>query len=135
VYAELISVPQDLPTLAKAFEVCVKAFRAGFGSSDTAEAIEHIRSETTELSKEEPGTNRASEELGDLFLAVCAASVRYECDPEIALEQSLSKYLRRFRAMEEKLSAKGLSFADSDADLLNLLWQNVKKEEAEQSNL
>ena len=135
VYDELISVPRDLPTLAKAYEICCKAFGAGFGSSDIPEAIEHIRSEVAELIREEPGTDKASEELGDLLLAVCAASVRYECDPEIALERSLSKYLRRFRAMEEKLSAKGLSFADSDAGLLDLLWQSVKKEEAEQSNL
>src|SRR5438094_355876 len=69
------------------------------------------------------------DELGDLLFAVANLARRLSVDPEQALRGANRKFERRFRAIEERLSARGRPLADRTLDEMEAEWQRVKAEE------
>jgi uncharacterized protein YabN with tetrapyrrole methylase and pyrophosphatase domain len=50
-------------------------------------------------------------------------------DPESALKTANRKFRRRFRHVEDRLAAQGLSPAESTLDEMDALWDEAKREE------
>ena len=136
----LASVTRALPALARASKLQAKAAKAGFDWSDITGPAAKISEELAEAEEArqilaESGTEEAREELemevGDLLFAVVNWARHAGIDPEIALDRSNQKFLKRFTAVEERVHADQKQMHDLDLETLDTYWDLVKKEKQE----
>ena len=129
----LDGVSVALPALMRAFKLQRRAARVGFDWADARDIFVKIDEEVAELQAEIDASaphDRLEDELGDLLFAVTNLARRLEVDPETALRRASSKFERRFRRVEELLQGKGKTPESSNLDEMEMLWQEVKSEEA-----
>lgn len=129
----LDGVAVGLPALLRALKLQRRAARVGFDWPDARDVLAKMQEELDEIRAELDGggkPERVLDEVGDL-LFVCANLARHlDVDPEAALRHANSKFERRFRHIEERLSGKDRSLADATLDEMEALWQEAKKSEA-----
>lgn len=103
----LDSVSQSFPALLKAHKLGKKAAAVGFDWGDKEEALpqieEKMREEWAELSAEimSGSKERQLEEFGDYLFVVAQYGRKLGLDPEEALTGACSKFIKRFKFMEE----------------------------------
>jgi len=123
----LESIPKSLPALSRADKVQKKAARVGFDWDDVAGAWEKVdeeRAEIAELLGKKGSKKKLQEELGDLLFSVVNVARKLEIDPEDALQLANKKFIRRFGAIENDLTARRLTLPEMDT-----LWKKVKSTE------
>lgn len=126
-------VPADMPALMRARKVVDKAGKVGFEWPDVQGAMEKLDEEITELRQAIAGGNKkhAFEELGDvLFMTACVARYLDEC-PELALQGTIDKFLRRFRHIEKRLAENGKTPETSNLAEMDSYWDEAKGMEGE----
>ena len=69
------------------------------------------------------------EELGDLLFACASMASFCKKDPDELLRKACRKFEKRFRAVEAKTKTTGKSMAELGPEKLDILWNEVKKEE------
>src|ERR1051326_408447 len=127
----LDGVGLGLPALTRAEKLQKRAARVGFDWPSTAPVFDKITEEIGELRTEiDQGAapERISDELGDLLFAVVNLARRLAVDPEQALRGANRKFERRFRAIEERLTARGRLLPDTTLDEMEAEWQRGKGE-------
>lgn len=127
----LDGVPTTLPALVGAYRMTQKVAGVGFDWIDAVEVLNKLDEERGELldALEPPATaERVFEEIGDLLFTAANLARKVGCDPESALQAANRKFLRRFRAMEEKLGGAAKLSGRSREDL-ERAWHEVKNEE------
>jgi len=125
----LEGVALALPALLRSVKIQRRAARFGFDWPDAAEVFVKIEEEITELKSElarnaDPAT--LEDEMGDILFTVANLARKLEIDPEAALRQATSKFERRFRRVEVLAGERATA---TDLDVLEVLWQEVKREE------
>lgn len=128
----LADLPSALPALMRAQKLQARAARIGFDWSEPAPILAKIEEELGELGAAiaaEEGSDRRAEELGDLLFAVVNLARRLEIDAEEALRAANAKFERRFRAVEERARATGRDPASLGLEVLDALWEEVKRAE------
>jgi len=124
----LDGVPQGMPALLRAHGIQKKAARVGFDWNELNEALPKLDEEITEF-KESLKTKDAAaieEELGDIFFMLVNISRFLEINPEDALRKTISKFIRRFRYIEEHAAEAGRSLKDMTLEEMEKLWQESK---------
>ena len=124
----LEGVPRNLPSLLRAHRLQERAARVGFDWSHLQEALPKLDEEIGEL-KESLNTGKAEkveEELGDVFFMLVNLSRFLGVDPEQALRKTISKFVHRFRYIEESAANSGRNLADMSLDEMEALWQESK---------
>jgi uncharacterized protein YabN with tetrapyrrole methylase and pyrophosphatase domain len=53
-----------------------------------------------------------------------------DIDPEEALRQTVTKFIRRFQAIENELAATGKNFKDTSLEELDKIWNKSKDKES-----
>ncbi|HVR89656.1 MAG TPA: nucleoside triphosphate pyrophosphohydrolase [Novosphingobium sp.] len=125
----LDGVALALPALLRAEKLQKRAARVGFDWPGVEGPTEKVHEEIAELA--DAGTNEECvEEAGDLLFAAVNLVRAYGVAPEDALCAANAKFERRFRAMEEIASQRGLDFASLDLEQQDALWRDVKASEA-----
>jgi uncharacterized protein YabN with tetrapyrrole methylase and pyrophosphatase domain len=66
------------------------------------------------------------EELGDIFFMLVNISRFLGVNPENALRKTISKFIQRFRFIEESATADGMTLNDMTLDEMEALWQKSK---------
>ncbi|OGW51169.1 MAG: nucleoside triphosphate pyrophosphohydrolase [Nitrospirae bacterium GWC2_57_9] len=125
----LEGVPRSMPSLIRAHKLQEKAAKVGFDWSRLDEALPKLDEEIAEF-KESLQTRdaaRIEEELGDIFFMLVNLSRFLEVDPEEALRKTISKFIRRFRYIEESAADAGRSLKEMTLDEMETLWQESKK--------
>ena len=125
----LEGVPRSMPSLIRAHKLQEKAAKVGFDWSRLDEALPKLDEEIAEF-KESLQTRdaaRIEEELGDIFFMLVNLSRFLEVDPEEALRKTISKFIRRFRYIEESAADAGRSLKEMTLDEMEQLWQESKK--------
>jgi len=125
----LDGVGLGLPALTRAEKLQKRAARVGFDWPSTAPVFDKISEEIAELRTEidkSAAPERIADELGDLLFAVVNLARRLMVDPEQALRNASRKFERRFRAIEERLSARGKPLDDATLDEMEAEWRLVK---------
>jgi len=117
----LDSVPQSLPALMQAQKISKRAAKAGFEWDTVADIWDKVAEERAEFEREEPGTDAATEEFGDILFALVNVARRCGIDAEEALAASNRKFRRRWKAMEAEADLDEL-----DTQGLNDLWNRIK---------
>jgi tetrapyrrole methylase family protein/MazG family protein len=129
-------VAMSQPSLGYAFGIQRKAAKVGFDWPDIDGAIPKIAEETAEvLDAIAQGDEHAvADEIGDLLFAVVNVARHAGVEPEAALRAATQKFRRRFEAVEQLASRRGLdlhavSGQPDGLATLDALWDQVKSEE------
>ncbi len=124
----LEGVPKHLPSLLRAHSLQERAARVGFDWSRIEEALPKLDEEIDEfkesLDRKDPAG--IEEELGDIFFMLVNISRFLGVNPEDALRKTISKFIQRFRYIEEHAADAGRSLNDMTLDEMEKLWQESK---------
>lgn len=128
----LDGIPKSLPALLRARRVQQRASGVGFDWQRAEEVLEKVREEVEELRAvcADQNRDRAREELGDLLFALVNLSRFLDVNPEDALQQTVNRFMRRFRRIEETLACRGKTPAQSSLKEMDEIWEDVKATEA-----
>ena len=125
----LDGVALALPALLRSIKIQARAARIGFDWPNATEVFVKIDEEIAELRAElARSADQAllEDELGDILFAVANLARKLEIDPEAALRRATAKFERRFRRVEALVDERA---AGTDLDVLEALWQEVKRQE------
>ncbi|RNC95048.1 MAG: nucleoside triphosphate pyrophosphohydrolase [Oricola sp.] len=127
----LDDVPRALPALMRALKLQKRAANVGFDWDTAPPILAKIREETEELAEvmDEADPDRIREEYGDLLFAMVNLGRHLDLEPEAALTEANAKFARRFKRIEEELSARGSSVEAADLAEMDAIWNAVKKAE------
>ena len=125
----LAGIARALPALKRAEKLGKRAGRIGFDWPDRQGVRDKIHEELDELDEAVGSRNSASveEEFGDLLFAVVNLARHLGIDPEKALTGANYKFERRFRDMEQAVTADGKRFRDFNVESLDRHWRAAKK--------
>jgi MazG family protein len=126
--SELDDVPLSLPALSRARKLQKRAARVGFDWPDVSGPWAKVREESEELAQAAASNDKLEieAELGDLLFAVVNLARHLDTDPEAALRAANHKFERRFRHIEGRVAARGLTLETCGLTLLDELWNEAK---------
>ncbi|MDD5285768.1 MAG: nucleoside triphosphate pyrophosphohydrolase [Desulfuromonadaceae bacterium] len=127
----LSGVPPHLPALLKAHKITEKASRVGFDWNHSDQVFAKVMEELHEFEEAWAGGNaeRMEDELGDLLFAIVNLGRFLSLNPEEALRKTISRFQKRFSYVEDALYREGRQMSDATLDEMDILWEQVKKEE------
>ena len=127
-------INKALPALSMARRVQENAAECGFDWEHTDDAIQKIDEELLELKDEinhEAGVSKnlekIEEEFGDLLFAMVNVARFLKIDPENALRKATSKFIKRFRYMEDMIKKDEKVFEEQELNTLDEYWERAKK--------
>jgi XTP/dITP diphosphohydrolase len=121
-------IPKSLPALLSAKTIQERASKVGFDWETHHGPLEKVKEELREL--EAGKDNRAMlEELGDLLFACVNFARHLNIDPEDALKAANSKFIRRFRKMQQELKKHGKNLTDASLDEMDAFWNEIKHQD------
>ncbi|WIF95674.1 nucleoside triphosphate pyrophosphohydrolase [Caminicella sporogenes] len=130
----LMRIPKQLPALMKSYKVQEKAAKVGFDWDNIDGAMLKVKEELEELHKVYKSGNvvATEEEIGDLIFAVVNVARFLKIRPELALNNTINKFIRRFNYMEEKARKSGLDLKEMTLEEMDKLWNEAKRLEKRQ---
>ncbi|HUK99246.1 MAG TPA: nucleoside triphosphate pyrophosphohydrolase [Nitrospirota bacterium] len=124
----LEGVPKHLPSLLRAHSIQERAARVGFDWNRIDETLPKLDEEVAEFKESLKRQNAAGieEELGDIFFMLVNIARFLGVNPEEALRKTISKFIRRFRYIEEYAAQEGRSLNNMTLEEMEILWQKSK---------
>ena len=124
----LDGIPEALPSLLRASRIGARTANVGFDWDEPGAVIDKVDEELAELRQAVASADptHIEEELGDLLFTVANLARKLRVDPESALRGANGKFTRRFRAIEQRLAARGRALHDATPEELEREWQAVK---------
>jgi tetrapyrrole methylase family protein/MazG family protein len=124
----LEGVPRHLPSLLRAHSLQERAARVGFDWNHIDAALPKLDEEMAEFkaSLKQKDAAGIEGELGDIFFMLVNISRFLGVNPEEALRKTISKFIHRFRYIEEHAADAGRSLNDMTLDEMEKLWQESK---------
>ena len=122
----LDSVARSLPQLWRAEKIQKKAAKVGFDWADISGALDKLEEETAELRRAVETGEGVEDELGDVLFAAVKVGRFAGLDSEVALSGTCEKFIRRFRAVEDAVRARGADMKDMPLEELTALWEQAK---------
>jgi tetrapyrrole methylase family protein / MazG family protein len=125
-YSPVSTVPKILPALLRAFVISKRAAQVGFDWEKIEDVYAKMFEEIGELQEAERSGSmeKIEEEIGDLLFSVSNISRYHGIDPERALRGTISKFVRRFKYIEERVDP-----AQADLKAMDALWNEAKDKE------
>jgi ATP diphosphatase len=126
----LDGVARALPALLRAQKLQKRAARVGFDWQDVSGVLAKLREEIDELEAEiGSDQQRARQEYGDMLFAMVNLARHLGIDAEDALREANTKFERRFRGVEQRVSQTGQGMHELDLETLDAHWDAVKRDE------
>ncbi|HAR45947.1 MAG: nucleoside triphosphate pyrophosphohydrolase [Nitrospirae bacterium GWD2_57_8] len=127
----LEGVPRSLPALLRAHRLQERASRVGFDWARTEEVLEKLDEEIGEFKEAfaQRDAVAVEDELGDILFVLVNLSRFLAVDPEEALRKTTSKFIRRFRYIEEHSARSGRPLEQMGLEEMERLWQESKSKE------
>lgn len=127
----LSGIPATMPALTKAIRLQEKTKKVGFEWENTTQVQAKVDEEVKELYEavESGDANKIEDEFGDVMFALVNYARFIKTDPELALERTNRKFMRRFQRVEELAVEQGTSVHDMTLWDMDALWNKVKQEE------
>jgi tetrapyrrole methylase family protein/MazG family protein len=119
------------PILHRALRLQERAVSFGFDWEETSHLLDKLSEEIGEIraALDTENHDHVAEEIGDLFFMTVNLARYVDVNPEDALERSLSKFYRRFRAMEHMAERDNRILQEMSLDEMERYWEEAKKEE------
>lgn len=127
----LSGVPQSLPAIVKALRLQGKTKQVGFEWDTVEQVKEKVDEEIQELYEavESTQAEKIEEEFGDVLFALVNYARFVDVDPELALEKTNKKFIRRFQYIEEKAAEQNKVLKDMTLEEMDALWNRAKEME------
>lgn len=128
----LEGVPSNLPSLLRAERIQHKASRVGFDWDKKEQVWEKVLEELNELKnaiENNEKTESIEEEFGDLLFALVNYARFLGISPEIALQKTNNKFIRRFQVIEEFAKKSNKSLSDMTLSEMDEIWNQAKSME------
>ena len=124
----LEGVPAHLPALLRAHQLQARAARVGFDWEHVDQVFAKVQEEMGEFEEAFRGGDRErmESELGDLLFALVNIGRFIEVNPEDALRKTISRFMSRFRHIEEDIARQGLEWKNVSLNEMEELWQEAK---------
>lgn len=122
-------IPRSMPSLLRAGKIQQKAKKAGMDFESAADVLAKLREETNELSEEiaREDRERCEEELGDVLFTIVNLARFLKLDPEISLNKSCDKFIKRFSYVENSIKASyNKQLEDLGPEELDKIWEKSK---------
>lgn len=123
-------VPGTLPAVQRAFKLQAKAARVGFDWPDAAAIIDKVREETDEVAQElaqtPPNRDRLEDEIGDLMFVAVNLARKLDIDPNVALERTNAKFIKRFQWVEDSLRDTERPVGTAGLETMEEAWLQAK---------
>jgi tetrapyrrole methylase family protein/MazG family protein len=123
----LAGIGKVLPALTRANTLQKRAARVGFDWPDLTGPVAKVHEELDELLQAPPAEREG--ELGDLLFAVVNVARAFGIEPELALNRTNAKFMRRFQQMEAMAAQTDEKLSDIGLEALDRLWDEAKKRE------
>ena len=127
----LSGVPASMPSLIKAYRMQEKAANVGFDWERKEDVWAKVKEEIVEVEQEmlRGDAVNMEKEFGDLLFSLVNASRLYGINPDNALEQTNTKFRRRFGYVEQHSIGQGRSLRDMSLEEMDALWNEAKSKE------
>ena len=124
----LDDVALNLPALVRSLKLQKRAARVGFDWPTVSKVLQKIEEETKELveAKEFESQERINEEFGDLMFSIVNLGRHLKVDPEEALKKTNTKFITRFKFIEDEIKSQGRDLEDTSLEEMEKLWQSAK---------
>ncbi len=125
----LISIPDSLPPLIKAYRIHSKASKAGFTwetDQDQEKALHQEWQEWLEV-KDGPSQEKKEEEFGDLLFSLVEHGRRQGIKANSALSRANRKFLSRYARAVQLAKERGQDWNTLDMTAKDGFWDEVKK--------
>lgn len=131
----LHGVGKGLPALMKAQKVQKKAARVGFDWPDAMPVFDKIREEASEIEAAVASGDKThiSEEIGDLLFSVVNLARKLGVESEAALAAASEKFVRRFHALENRITSSGRKLGECTLEEIDAVWEEVKSHQLSES--
>ena len=127
----LEGVPKSLPSMVKAARIQEKARGVGFDWDNKDQVWDKVKEELAELTEaEEEGVKEKVEsEFGDVLFALINYGRFLKVDPEMALERTNKKFIKRFQDMEAWVEEDHKKLSEMSLDEMDEYWERSKRTE------
>ncbi|MEP2943844.1 MAG: nucleoside triphosphate pyrophosphohydrolase [Hyphomicrobiales bacterium] len=125
----LDSVPNTLPALTHAMKLQKRASTVGFDWNNIDLVFDKLREEFAELEAEcakDDSKEQQLDEMGDILFVAVNLARHLKIDPEVALNSTNSKFIKRFNFIENALNKKNKTLENATLDEMEELWQKAK---------
>lgn len=125
----LSGVPKSLPSIVKAVRLQGKTKQVGFEWDTTEQVKEKVEEELQELYEavESKQQDKIEDEFGDVLFALVNYARFVKVDPELALERTNKKFIRRFQHIEKMAEEQNKALLDMTLDEMDALWNKAKE--------
>ncbi len=125
----LEGVPKSLPALVKAFRIQEKAAGVGFEWDNAKDVLDKVKEEITEFNQEYEDQNldKMEDEFGDVLFSLINYARYLKINPELALERTNKKFIKRFKYIEESAKNEGKIINELTLDQMEVFWNKAKK--------
>ncbi len=125
----LDGLPQTLPALLRAQRIQERASRVGFDWNHLDPAMEKVKEEMGEFHQaiEEKNPAAIEDEMGDVLFALVNVARFLKVNPELALQNTVKKFTRRFKYIEVEAKKAGKKLEEMDLIEMDELWNQAKK--------
>lgn len=122
------NVTKGLPALMKSVKIQNRASDVGFDWPDASGALEKLEEELEEVKKELDENNiyRLEEEIGDLIFSTVNLARFFNINPEVAVNTTINKFIRRFEFIENDCINQGKDMKTMKLEELDDLWGQAK---------
>ncbi len=130
-YTDRLKDIQKLPALMRSYKVQERAGQVGFDWNSVDGPLEKIKEEYFEVMEAlklfEGGDAQAiEEELGDLLFSVVNVCRFLNLNPEVVLNKTTNKFIKRFEIMEKKSKEIGKNLKEMTLEEMDVLWNEAK---------
>lgn len=125
----LSGVPQSLPAVVKALRLQEKTKKVGFEWDRVEQVKEKVDEEINELydAVDNGSEQKIEEEFGDVLFALVNYARFVKVDPELALERTNKKFIRRFQHIEKIAAEQNKALLDMTLEEMDALWNKAKE--------
>ena len=125
----LQGVPKSLPAMVKATRIQEKARGVGFDWDNKEQVFEKVKEEFSELHEEVEKNDVAAieDEFGDVLFSMINYARFVGVDPEMALERTNKKFIRRFQYLESESKKDGKEMGEMTLNEMDEYWNKAKK--------
>lgn len=127
----LSGVPATMPAVIKALRLQEKTKQVGFEWDNVEQVKDKVTEEIEELYEAVASGDQdhMEDEFGDVLFALVNYARFIKVDPEMALERTNKKFIRRFQQMEAIAETQGKLLHDMNLEEMDALWNKVKEQE------